>query len=112
MGLRGAHWPFKSSAASFLSRAPVKSDTDMCSMRCSRRSADDHMDDHGGQPGPAPEGSAGRSENLQGGVQRKDTGGTRPYREDPALQGRTGPTAQGRRGPPIACDVINLLGLK
>ena len=30
---------------------------------------DDHMDGHGEQPGPTPGGGAGRSENLEGGVQ-------------------------------------------
>ena len=29
------------------------------------------MDGHGEQPGPTPGGGAGRSENLQGGVQRR-----------------------------------------
>ena len=36
---------------------------------------DDHVDGHGEQPGPTPGGGAGRSENLQGGVQRKATTG-------------------------------------
>ena len=51
---------------------------------------DDHMDGHGEQLGPTPGGGAGRSENLQGGVQRRATGGTGPtgrarlYRGDPA----------------------------
>jgi hypothetical protein len=39
---------------------------------------DDHMDGNGEQPGPALGEGYGRSENLQGGVQRKATGGTRP----------------------------------
>ena len=43
-------------------------------MRLSAVNVDDHMDGHGGQPGPTPGGGAGRSENLQGGVQRKATG--------------------------------------
>ena len=39
--------------------------------RTCRPFVDDHMDDHGEQPGPTPGGGAGRSENLQGGVQRR-----------------------------------------
>ena len=39
---------------------------------------DDHMDGHGEQLGPTPGGGAGRSENLQGGVQRRATGGNQP----------------------------------
>ena len=45
-----------------------------CGVKCIVRiavdgggSVDDHMNGHGEQPGPAPGGSAGRSENLQGG---------------------------------------------
>ena len=54
------------------------------------------MDGHGEQPGPTPGGGAGRSENLEGGVQRKATGGNRPtgrirlYREEPAQLYRAG----------------------
>ena len=48
------------------------------------------MDGHGEQPGPTPGGGAGRSENLQGGVQVDDH--MEGYGEQP------GPTPGGARG--------------
>ena len=50
--------------------------------------------------GPRRKATGYRGDPATGGVQRKDTGGTRPYREDPALQGRPGPAVQGRPGLP------------
>ena len=66
--------------------------------RCSAPPVDGHMDGHGEQPGLTPGGGAGRSENLQGGVQRKATGGNRPTGRTPTPGGGAGRSENLQRG--------------